>query len=189
VGVRNYLVEGVSCAGKTTVATELERRGHHVVHGDRVLAHQGDPVSGVPLPGHVHEHHVWDVGRVRSLVADHSHPVTFFCGGSRNHAAFVDLLDGVFLLEVDRETLLERLDRRPSDEFGALPEERELVLRVHASREDLPATGTAIDATRPLAEVVDDILRRAGQRPLAHRPLSVGYVRLAPRPPIAEETP
>ena len=93
VGVRNYLVEGVSTSGKTTVATELERRGHHVVHGDRVLAYQGDPVTGEPLPGFHHEHHVWDVDRVRALVADRSEPVTFFCGGSRNHAAFVDLLD------------------------------------------------------------------------------------------------
>ncbi|WP_246056758.1 AAA family ATPase [Nocardioides eburneiflavus] len=30
MGVHNYLVEGVSCTGKTSVATELERRGHHV---------------------------------------------------------------------------------------------------------------------------------------------------------------
>ncbi len=162
VGVRNYLVEGVSTAGKTTVAAELERRGHHVVHGDRVLAYQGDPVTGEPLPGARHEHHVWDVDLVRALAADHSEPATFFCGGSRNHAAFLDVFDEVFLLEVDRETLLDRLDRRPADEFGARPEERDLVLRVHATREDLPATGTSVDATRPLAEVVEEILRRCG---------------------------
>jgi hypothetical protein len=162
VGLRNYLVEGVSTAGKTTVATELERRGHHVVHGDRVLAYQGDPVTGEPLPGFHHAHHVWDVDRVRALVADRGAPVTFFCGGSRNHPAFVELFDEVFVLEVDLATLLDRLDRRPADEFGARAEERELVLRVHATREDLPATSTAIDATRPLAEVVDDLLQRTG---------------------------
>ncbi len=121
MGVRNYLVEGVSCAGKTTVATELERRGHHVVHGDRVLAYQGDPVTGEPLPGHHHEHHVWDVDAVRRIVADHSRPVTFLCGGSRNHARFVDLLDGVLVLELDAATLAERLDARPADEFGVEP--------------------------------------------------------------------
>jgi hypothetical protein len=161
VGARNYLVEGVSTAGKTTVATELERRGHHVVHGDRVLALQGDPITGEPLPGFHHDHHIWDVDRVRELVADASRPVTFFCGGSRNHASFVDLFDEVFVLEVDRETILDRLGRRPADEFGARPQERELVLRVHATREDLPATGTSIDATRPLVEVVDEIVRLA----------------------------
>jgi hypothetical protein len=161
VGVRNYLVEGVSCTGKTSVATELERRGHHVVHGDRSLAYQGDPVTGAPLPGLHHEHHVWDVARVHALVADRSASVTFFCGGSRNFPLFVDLFDEVFVLEVDRRTLLERLDRRPGDEWGARPEERELVLRVHASGDDVPA-GTRIDATRPLDEVVDEIVRRAG---------------------------
>ena len=46
MGVRNYLIEGVSCAGKTTVCDELIRRGHHAVHGDRDLAYQGDPVTG-----------------------------------------------------------------------------------------------------------------------------------------------
>ncbi len=158
MGVRNYLVDGVSCAGKTTVATELERRGHHVVHGDRVLAYQGDPVTGEPLPARVHEHHVWDVDEVRRIVADHSTTATFFCGGSRNHARFVDLMDGVFVLDLDRATLLERLAARPADEFGATPEERELVLRLHETREDLPA-GIGIDATRPLADVVDELER------------------------------
>jgi hypothetical protein len=160
VGVRNYLVEGVSCTGKTSVATELGRRGHHVVHGDRELAYQGDPVTGAPLPGLHHEHHVWDVSRVREIVADQSVPVTFLCGGSRNFPLFLDLFDEVFVLEVDRATLLSRLDGRPSDEWGARPEERDLVLRVHRTKEDVPA-GTPIDATRPLPEVVDEIVRRA----------------------------
>ncbi len=49
MGIRNYLVEGVSGAGKTSVAEELERRGFHVIHGDRALAYVGDPVTGEPL--------------------------------------------------------------------------------------------------------------------------------------------
>ena len=105
-----------------------------------------------------HEHHVWNVAEVRRIVGDHCTPATYFCGGSRNSARFVDLLDGVFVLELDRATLVERLDARPADEFGACPDERELVLRLHASREDLP-DGVAIDATRPLHAVVDEIER------------------------------
>ncbi|MCW2739337.1 nucleoside kinase [Nocardioides sp.] len=165
MGERTYLVEGVSCTGKTSVATELERRGRHVVHGDRRLAYQGDPLTGEPLPGARHEHHVWDVALVRELVADRSRPLTFFCGGSRNFPAFVDLFDDVFVLEVDAATLVERLDRRPADEWGARPEERDLVLRLHRTAEDVPRSGVGIDATRPLTEVVDDILRRVGHTP------------------------
>lgn len=167
MGERNYLVEGVSGAGKTVVAEELERRGYQAVHGDRVLARRGDPQTGrlfdEPVVGwsleQRHRHHIWDVKQVRALVADHSRRLSFFCGGSRNSAMFLDLFDEVFVLEVDAETLNRRLAVRPDDEFGRGPEERALVLRVHETREDLPAGAVSIDATRPISDVVDEILR------------------------------
>jgi hypothetical protein len=178
MGIRNYLIEGVSGTGKTSVATELQRRGHHVVHGDRALAYKGDPVTGEPLDAAVlaaagtdvgfgHRHHIWPVDRVRSLVADRGHPITFFCGGSRNFDRFVDLFDGVFVLCVDRATLNRRLASRPDDEFGSKPAERALIARLHATREDIPANATDIDATAPLADVVDAILShcQSGARP------------------------
>jgi hypothetical protein len=43
MGIRNYLIEGVSGTGKTSVCDELQRRGYHAIHGDRELAYQGDP--------------------------------------------------------------------------------------------------------------------------------------------------
>jgi hypothetical protein len=70
------------------------------------------------------------------------------------------LFEDVFVLAVDDSTLLRRLEERPADEFGARPAERELVVRLHRTREDTP-TGTLIDATRPLSQVVDEILRLA----------------------------
>jgi thymidylate kinase len=157
VGVRNYLVEGVSGTGKTSVCRELQRRGLHAVNGDTELAYQGDPETGAPLEGSAHEHHVWDVERVAALVADGSKPVTFFCGGSRNFSKFIGLFDAVFVLEVDLETLHRRLDQRPG-EFGAMPSERDLVVRMHRTGEDVPADAIKIDATAPLEEVVDEIL-------------------------------
>ena len=42
MGIKNYLIEGVSCAGKTTVGTELQKRDYHVIHGDRELAFFGN---------------------------------------------------------------------------------------------------------------------------------------------------
>jgi hypothetical protein len=166
VGRRNYLVEGGSGTGKTAVCHELRRRGFRAINGDRELAIQGDPESGERVEGitgvAVHDHHIWPVDQVRALVADDAEPVTFFCGGSRNLAKFIDLFDGVFVLEIDLDTLMRRLDQRPEDEWGGRPMERDLIIRRHQTGEDVPENATPIDATAPVTEVVDDILRRIG---------------------------
>jgi broad-specificity NMP kinase len=66
MGRRNYLIEGLSGTGKTSVCDELQRRGHHAIHGDRELAYRGDPETGEPMEGFGHEHHIWDVARSSS---------------------------------------------------------------------------------------------------------------------------
>ncbi|MCT7378687.1 AAA family ATPase [Chelativorans salis] len=165
MGIKNYLIEGGSGTGKTSVATELERRGYHVIHGDRVLAYVGDPERGQALAGPpkgadriawVYAHWIWPLDKVRAITADATHPVTFFCGGSRNHHKFLDLFDKVFVLDIDVQTLNRRLEGRPN-EPGFESDERALVLRYHGTREYLPA-GINIDTAGTVASVVDDIL-------------------------------
>jgi len=170
MGMRNYLIEGVSGTGKTSVCTELQRRGYQAIHGDRELAYQGDPETGKPTATLKHEHsiiftskhHIWDVEKVQTLVANKDEAVTFFCGGSRNFSKFIELLDGVFILEVDLDTCLRRIDERvaldPTD-WGGKPEEREIIARLHQTKEDIPSSGIVLDATQPLVSVVDEILR------------------------------
>jgi adenylate kinase family enzyme len=170
MGKKNYLIQGVSGAGKTSVCTELQRRGYHAIHGDRVLAYQGDPETGVPTTGRllvktasfISAHHIWDVEKVQALIASQDEAVTFFCGGSRNFAKFIDLFDGVFILDIDLETSLQRIAERvaldPTD-WGGTPEEREISVRMYQTQEAIPSKGITIDATAPLALVVDEILR------------------------------
>ena len=171
MAVRNYLVEGVSGTGKTSVATELQRRGYHVLHGDRELAYKGDPATGKPIDCSVldeanidtafwHRHHLWDVDRVKSLIEDQSHRMSFFCGGARNYDRFIDLFDAVFVLTLDAETLSRRLAGRPRDEFGGRAEEREFILQLLATKQDIPLDGIVIDTAAPLEVVVDNILSR-----------------------------
>ena len=160
--MRNYLVEGVSGTGKTSVCHELRRRGYDAVNGDTDLAYQGDPDTGLPTTGvPSHRHHIWRVDEVRALVADRSQRFTFFCGGSRNFSQFLGLFDGVFVLDIDLDTLNRRLDQRSGDEFGAERSERDLIVRLHRTKEDIPTNGITIDATAPLDRVVDEIIRRA----------------------------
>jgi hypothetical protein len=174
MGVRNYLIEGVSGAGKTAVATELGRRGYQAIHGDRELAYRGDPETGLPVapPTYpptaiwISDHHIWDVEKVKACIANRDEPVTFFCGGSRNSSKFIHLLDGVFVLEVDRDSMNRRIAERvaldPTD-FGGKPEEREVIARAYATKEHVPKNATSIDATAPIARVVDDILSKCGK--------------------------
>lgn len=161
MGIKNYLIEGVSGTGKTSVCQELRRRGYYAINGDNELAYQGDPDTGSPTNGLTHEHHIWHVDRVQALVASQDESVTFFCGGSRNFSRFIDLFDGVFVLEVDRDTLDRRLHERSGDEWGGKQGEQELIMRLHQTKEDIPKNGIAVDATAPIARVADEIIRQS----------------------------
>jgi hypothetical protein len=166
MGVKNCLIDGVSCAGKTSVCRELQRRGYHVVHGDRELAYWGDLETGDALEGSADGQRawLWDVAKVGALTGDRSQAATFFCGGCRNADRFIGLFDAVFVLEIDRETLDQRLAARPPTAWGGTAEEGEaFARRQHATREGLPANATIIDATAPVASVVDAILAHIHQ--------------------------
>jgi gluconate kinase len=168
MGIKNYLIDGVSCAGKTTVCDELQRRGYHAIHGDRELAYWGNLNTGEPVDGSADEHGawIWDVEKVRALAADHNHAVTFFCGGSRNSDRFVDLFDDAFVLEIDLDTLNRRLAARPETEWGGTAREGEAFARLqHETKVGLPKNAIIIDATAPLSRVVDIILEHADQMP------------------------
>lgn len=173
MGLKNYLIEGVSGTGKTSVAEELQRRGYHVIHGDRELKYRGNPKTGEPVNEPVHKsawdtavwqqkHLLWDVDKVKSVIADQSQAISFFCGGSRNFAKFIHLFDAVFVLEVaDLATLYRRLEARVArdpTEWGGKPEEKALVARLHQTKEDIPNGGIIINAMQPLASIVDAIL-------------------------------
>ena len=161
MGIRNYLIDGGSGTGKTTVCDELQRRGYQAIHGDREL--RDKPELG---ESRATEHHLpprWDVAKVKALLASQDEAVTFFCGGCRNSSEFIDLLDGVFVLEVgDLATVMRRIDERvlvDHSDWGGRHEERDVITRLHHTKEGL-AEGCAIDAAGSLQCVVDEILRR-----------------------------
>lgn len=163
MGIRNYLIEGIWCTGKTSACNELRRRGYHTVSGDDELAYWGHPTTGEPLDSSAFEHWIWDVDKVRAVVADQTHDASFFCGGSRNFAHFIDLFDEVFVLEVDLETLNERLALRSEADWGGLPSDGEANARLqHSTQSSIPKRGIRVDATAPITQVVDSILEGAG---------------------------
>lgn len=153
---RNYLVEGLSGTGKSAVHDELGRRGYHSISTDRAWAYYGDPRTGLPTAASFHTW-IWDE-RVATTELERADPeVLFVCGSSRNRDRFLHLFDEVFYLRIDDRTMRRRLEARTEDDWPLGSEGVELMVELNRTDEGPPGA-IDIDATRPLEQVVDELL-------------------------------
>ncbi|HXJ65652.1 MAG TPA: AAA family ATPase [Actinomycetota bacterium] len=151
------LITGMSGTGKSSALAELSRRGHRVVDTD-------DPgwsewVSAPDEPGG--GEWLWVEARMAALLADDGDPRTLFVQGCvRNQGQFRDRFDAVVLLSAPAEVLLDRVARRTTNDYGKSAAERDLILHHLATVEPLlrAACTHELDATRPLDEVVAEVL-------------------------------
>jgi hypothetical protein len=154
---RNYLVEGLSGAGKSSVYEELIRRGYKAISTDRAWKSSPDPDTA---------HSMWDPQRAVSELENPEPEVLFVCGSSRNRDRFLPYFTKTFNLRIDDDTMRRRLRERTNNDYGKQPEEVELMLRLNRSDEK-PAGAIDVDATQPLDQVVDELLRLADCRTVA----------------------
>ena len=147
---RNYLVEGLSGTGKSSVYEELIRRGYKAISTDRAWKYR---------PTHS-DNSMWDERKAVSELESPEPEVLFVCGSSRNRDRFLPYFTRIFNLRIDDDTMRRRLQERTNNEFGKQPEEVELMLRLNRSDEK-PAGAIDVDAGQPLAQVVDELLRLA----------------------------
>ena len=145
---RNFLVEGLSGAGKSSVYEELIQRGYKAVTTDRAWKYRND---------------LWDEQKALSELENPEPDVLFVCGSSRNRDRFLPYFAEVFNLRIDDDTMRRRLRERTNNDFGKQPEELELMLTLNRSGAR-PAGAIDIDATQPLRQVVDELLRLANCR-------------------------
>src|SRR5437867_9479889 len=125
---RNYLVEGLSGAGKSSVYEELIRRGYKAISTDRAWAHHADPDTG--LRGGPR---LWDQQRAVGELESAEPEVLFVCGSSRNRDRFLPYFTKIFNLCIDDDTMRRRLQERTNNDFGKQPEEVELMLTLNRS--------------------------------------------------------
>jgi gluconate kinase len=144
---RNYLVDGLSGAGKSSVYEELIERGYKAISTDRAWKYGNA---------------MWDQQKAVSELESPEPDVLFVCGSSRNRDRFLPYFTKVFNLRIDDDTMRRRLEERTNNEFGKQPEELELMLTLNRSDEK-PAGAIDVDATQPLNQVVDELLRLANQ--------------------------
>ncbi len=159
---RNYLVEGLSGAGKSSVYEELIRRGYKAISTDRAWKYRADPDTGPGRPIH-YDNSMWDRQKAVGELESPEPEVLFVCGSSRNRDRFLPYFTKIFNLRIDDDTMRHRLRERTNNEFGKQPEEVELMLRLNRSDEK-PAGAIDLDGTQPLDQMVDELLRLANCR-------------------------
>jgi broad-specificity NMP kinase len=154
---RNYLVEGLSGAGKSSVYEELIRRGYKAITTDRAWKRQ--PVFDTGSPDRP-VRAIWDESKALSELESPEPDVLFVCGSSGNRDRFLPYFTKIFNLRIDDDTMRRRLEERTNNDTGKTPEELELILALNRSDEK-PAGAIDVDATQPLDQVVDEVLRLA----------------------------
>jgi gluconate kinase len=174
-------VTGVSATGKSAVCAALQRRGYdaHETDRDGIAVWVNRETGEVAADGAVArdrtsgwlERYGWFVvpARVEDIAARATGRLVFLCGSTENDREVWHLFSKVIYLTVDEATLRQRLATRISNEFGKTPDELDAVLKWHAVGADrYRSLGVCVvDATRPLAEVVDDVIEVATSPPPA----------------------
>ena len=144
---RNFLVEGLSGAGKSSVYDQLILRGYTAISTDRAWKSRVDPTR-------------WDHERALRELERPQPDVLFVCGSSADRDRFLPYFAGIFNLRIDDDTMRRRLETRTNNDYGKAPEELELMLRLNRSGAKPPGA-IDIDAMQPLRQVVDEVLRLA----------------------------
>jgi gluconate kinase len=157
---RNYLVEGLSGGGKSSVYEELIRRGYKAISTDRAWAYHADPDTGLPGGPIHHDNFMWDAQKAVSELESREPELLFVCGSSRNRDRFLPYFTKIFNLRIDNDTMRRRLEERTDDDWPLGHAGVELMLTLNRSDEK-PAGAIDVDATQPLNRVVDELLRLA----------------------------
>ena len=165
VPMSRVLVTGMSGTGKSAALAELGRRGYRVVETDEPgwseYHEYVDPTDEL----HRGEW-LWVEERITELLATADDDRSLFVEGCvRNQSKFYDRFDAVVLLSAPADVILDRIARRTTNNYGKTPVERAMILDDLAMVEPLLREGCTheLDASRPLAEVVADLVAIASR--------------------------
>jgi broad-specificity NMP kinase len=153
------LVTGMSGTGKSSALAELGRRGYRVVDTDdpgwREYREHPEP----PDEAHRGEWH-WVENRMTTLLDSDDGRSLFVSGCVTNQSEFYDRFDAIVLLTAPPDTMLDRVARRRTNDYGKSSVERAMILDDVANIEPLLRASCTheLDASRPLHDVVSDLI-------------------------------
>jgi shikimate kinase len=168
------LITGVPGSGKSSVAEELSRRGFSALDADEEASLSGwvDVVAPGERPSDAsanwftNHRWEWNASRLDDLVDEIGVDTLFICGSASNLEELVGRFSKVIALEIDVDTLADRLDAI-DQAYGFRSENgntREQIQRWLPTDQDrLRELGAdMVDGRRPIEEVVNQILVTAG---------------------------
>jgi dephospho-CoA kinase len=164
------LVTGMSGTGKSSALAELGRRGYRVEDTDdpgwreyREHAESSDELHRGEW--------LWVEERITGLLDSNDCRSLFVEGCSRNQSKFYDRFNAVVLLSAPADVMLDRVARRTTNNYGKTPLERAMILDDLARVEPLLRESCTheLDASRPLADVVADLVA------IASRPMTTSH--------------
>lgn len=149
------LVTGMSGTGKSTALAELGQRGFRVVDTDSIAWSEWVAAADDPSG-----ERIWREDRIAQLLTSGDEPTLYVSGTHSNQGKFYDQFDAIVLLSAPVEVILDRVEKRTTNDYGKGPGECDRILFHLGSVEPLlRATCThEIDASRPLDEVVNALI-------------------------------
>jgi hypothetical protein len=165
-----FLVTGYPSTGKSSIAHELQRRGHVAYDTesmrDYMYAESIETGRRIPLPSPVPAgwfdttgRYIWDINRIMKLMQQHDD--VYICALADNQDEIYGFFDKIFLLLLDETLMRHRLEWRTTTRYGKDSSEVSDIMKMHQHFESglLNVGAIRIDTDKALPDVVSEILK------------------------------
>jgi broad-specificity NMP kinase len=144
-------VTGLSGVGTTSALEQLEKQGYNVVDTDYGYVKE--------IKNGEIEERVWDEEKITQLIEKYKQSHLFISGCYSNQGKFYKHFDYIVLLKAELNVMLDRINKRTSNNYGKSPEERTEVIDSYENVLPLleKSSNIIIDTTHT---EIDEVCRR-----------------------------